>query len=245
MISFFRKIRQKFLSQNRITQYLAYALGEILLVVIGILIALQVNNWNESRKERNKEIQLLTNLQEEFKDNLQDLDSVSHEVEEVIYSLEKLFLAFSSSPSQSALDSVDRWISQALRSPNWKPSEYQLNSLTSSGNIAGLKNERLKILLYQWSRQQKEMLEVQVRTEVTGEEIISYIKEFGTLRNVDTSRPDFQFGPSNLPISNKALLSDPRFESMVDDKLFMYKINQRWLKTARGKLVDIIQESNP
>ncbi len=51
MIKFFRKIRQKLLSQNRITQYLAYAFGEIFLVVIGILIALQINNWNELRKQ--------------------------------------------------------------------------------------------------------------------------------------------------------------------------------------------------
>lgn len=50
MLVFFRKIRQKLLSQNRVTQYLAYAIGEIILVVIGILIALQVNNWNENRK---------------------------------------------------------------------------------------------------------------------------------------------------------------------------------------------------
>ncbi|WP_296705810.1 DUF6090 family protein [Algoriphagus sp.] len=62
MISFFRKIRQKLLKANSITRYLAYALGEILLVVIGILIALQVNNWNESRKEDAAQIKLLTNF---------------------------------------------------------------------------------------------------------------------------------------------------------------------------------------
>lgn len=52
MISFFRKIRQKLLTQNRVTRYLVYATGEIILVVFGILIALQVNNWNEGRKEQ-------------------------------------------------------------------------------------------------------------------------------------------------------------------------------------------------
>lgn len=52
MISFFRKIRHSLLQENRFTRYLAYALGEILLVVIGILIALSVNNWNEDRKDR-------------------------------------------------------------------------------------------------------------------------------------------------------------------------------------------------
>ena len=50
MIAFLRKVRRKLLSQNRITRYLAYAFGEIILVVIGILIALQINNWNEENK---------------------------------------------------------------------------------------------------------------------------------------------------------------------------------------------------
>ena len=55
MLKFFRKIRQKLLQENRITRYFAYAIGEIFLVVIGILIALQINTWNENRKYRNQE----------------------------------------------------------------------------------------------------------------------------------------------------------------------------------------------
>jgi hypothetical protein len=62
MIKFFRKIRQDLLSEGRVAKYLKYAVGEILLVVIGILIALQVNNWNEGRKERILERQYLERL---------------------------------------------------------------------------------------------------------------------------------------------------------------------------------------
>ena len=51
MISFFRKIRKKLADDNKPVKYLRYAIGEIVLVVVGILIALQVNNWNEVRKE--------------------------------------------------------------------------------------------------------------------------------------------------------------------------------------------------
>ena len=54
MISLLRKIRQKLLQENRVTRYLIYAFGEIFLVVIGILIALQVNNWNQERVEKRK-----------------------------------------------------------------------------------------------------------------------------------------------------------------------------------------------
>ena len=50
MIKFFRHIRQNLIMENKTSKYLKYAIGEIILVVIGILIALQVNNWNENRK---------------------------------------------------------------------------------------------------------------------------------------------------------------------------------------------------
>jgi hypothetical protein len=54
MITFFRKIRQQLAEENKIWKYLSYAIGEIFLVVIGILIALQINNWNETKKTESK-----------------------------------------------------------------------------------------------------------------------------------------------------------------------------------------------
>lgn len=66
MIKFFRKIRQKLLSENKFSKYFLYAIGEIVLVVIGILIALQINNWNQNRINTQKEIihfeNILSNL---------------------------------------------------------------------------------------------------------------------------------------------------------------------------------------
>ena len=56
MIKFFRKIRQKMLTENKFSKYLIYAIGEIILVVIGILIALSINTWNERRVNNIKTI---------------------------------------------------------------------------------------------------------------------------------------------------------------------------------------------
>jgi sensor domain CHASE-containing protein len=58
MIKFFRKIRQNMIKENKVSKYLLYAIGEIVLVVIGILIALQINNQNEFRKQKLVEINI-------------------------------------------------------------------------------------------------------------------------------------------------------------------------------------------
>ncbi|MBC3847906.1 hypothetical protein H8K90_16035 [Winogradskyella echinorum] len=62
MIKFFRHIRQQLISENKTGKYLKYAIGEIVLVVIGILIALSINNWNEQRKVRTNERELLSSI---------------------------------------------------------------------------------------------------------------------------------------------------------------------------------------
>ena len=78
MIKFFRKIRQNLLSEGKTGKYFKYAIGEIILVVIGILIALSINNWNESRKELDSELQLYSNL-------LSDLNSEYSSIEEQLF----------------------------------------------------------------------------------------------------------------------------------------------------------------
>lgn len=70
MIQFFRRIRQKLLVENSFSKYLLYAIGEIVQVAIGILIALQINNSNEFKKNREVEIKPLNELKENLNTNL-------------------------------------------------------------------------------------------------------------------------------------------------------------------------------
>lgn len=74
MIKFLRNIRFSLMEQNKTGKYLKYAIGEIVLVVIGILIALQVNNWNEQSKNQNQEIIYLAKLKEDVQIMKNDLD---------------------------------------------------------------------------------------------------------------------------------------------------------------------------
>lgn len=73
MIKFFRHIRQKLLSENKFSKYLIYAIGEIILVVIGILIALQINNWNENRLKQEQLISVYERTLTDIENDVQEL----------------------------------------------------------------------------------------------------------------------------------------------------------------------------
>lgn len=136
MLAFFRKIRKKLLSQNRVTQYLAYAIGEIILVVIGILIALQVNNWNENRKANKARIEFTHTLLAELKkDSLQlneELIDIDQRLKKVLGYFDRL-----SQPS-SNLDTLFKILRLEADPSFVRPSSLNSNTyltLSSTGEI--------------------------------------------------------------------------------------------------------------
>ena len=90
MIKFFRQIRWNLMSENKSGKYLKYALGEILLVMIGILLALQVNNWNENRKLKAVENTLLRSIADDIVRDTIDLNYNLKGYQEIIISTEIL-----------------------------------------------------------------------------------------------------------------------------------------------------------
>jgi len=96
MIKFFRKLRWSSLSRKRIPKYIAYATGEIVLVVIGILIALQINNWNEQTKKQELGIDYLRQLQQDltldaqlYEEQISNLSRQLEQVDSIVTILEK------------------------------------------------------------------------------------------------------------------------------------------------------------
>jgi hypothetical protein len=92
MINFFRKIRRKLADDNKPLKYMRYAIGEILLVVIGILIALSINNWNESRKDRIQEKEILSEISETIVRNNEILENHMLLIEDINRSNEVVIL---------------------------------------------------------------------------------------------------------------------------------------------------------
>ena len=71
MLHFFRKIRRDLLANSQFFKYLKYAIGEIILVVLGILIALQINNWNVEKENREEFDNVLVEIENELIKNIQ------------------------------------------------------------------------------------------------------------------------------------------------------------------------------
>ena len=99
MLRFFRQIRKTLMEQNKVRSYFLYAIGEIFLVVIGILIALQVNNWNENRIARQSEKELLTEVMEAIRsDSLVILNTIgiindTYQVYKTLYKIQSGILS--------------------------------------------------------------------------------------------------------------------------------------------------------
>ena len=143
MIKFFRHIRQSLIMENKTSKYFKYAIGEIILVVIGILIALQINNWNQQHQQKNEELKQLKALKLEFEKNAITFDSISkHHTEN-----EDATLRLINSTKIYTITEFDSLYLKTVYNYNFDPSKGIYNSLINSGNIELISNETLKYKL--------------------------------------------------------------------------------------------------
>lgn len=143
MIKFFRKIRQKLLSENKFSKYLIYAIGEIILVVIGILIALSINNWNEQNKTDRVENTFLKRLLVDLKKDKVYLESIHSRRESQIRAAKEI-VDFSIEPK---LDSIIYQLPNMLTISSWQETTSNQNTfleLISSGNLNIIRNDSIK-----------------------------------------------------------------------------------------------------
>ena len=236
MIKFFRHIRKTLISENNMGKYLKYAIGEILLVVIGILIALQINNWNENRKERSNELKILNTLNAEFTRNGNTLDSLLLELKVIEQSLSFVLQKIEPNPKINftavELDSI---LYNSFDNPVWKRSEYTLRNLESSGKLSALSNEDLRNKLYEWSLVATDIEDKDTDASVGFQNLLNYYKENGSLRNLDVFGDYIPEGRSSLAYDHKKFFSDISFENMIGD--YMVFTRQRIKRYQKAKVI--------
>jgi tetratricopeptide (TPR) repeat protein len=145
MIKFFRKLRQKLLAENKFSKYLLYAIGEIVLVVIGILIALQINTWNERKKTLAKEKVILVSLLEDFEDNTRNTEFILNNYTNAVVGLKRKLTYIGKNASD-----FDQEMKNDLISVGYAKSGLVsgvLNALLNSDQLGLIQNNELKKLL--------------------------------------------------------------------------------------------------
>ena len=163
MIKFFRKIRQQLLSQNRFSKYLLYAIGEILLVVIGILIALQVNNWNNYRNELHKEDYYLGEILDNLKSDTLNMNRILDFNKRKRASIDSAAKELGSIETPAnRLMAIGRRYNMLSQYYIFEPNSIGFNNMMSAENIELIQNDSIRGILsyyygfdYAGYRQQK------------------------------------------------------------------------------------------
>ena len=137
----FRNVRQKLASENKVAAYLRYAVGEILLVVIGILIALQVNNWNELRKLNNEQKELIKSLISDFKETREIIAAKEAENAKSIKRTSRFLSLSYTNNDKVSVDSLQYYLSGALRYPFFTPTLTSYEQAVATGKIGLIKDK--------------------------------------------------------------------------------------------------------
>ena len=143
MLRFFRHIRKTLMEQNKVRTYLIYALGEIVLVMIGILLALQVNNWNQNRIEQNRLQNYYERIIEEIETDIPVKQSFLIRNQTII-DLNKRTLSLLNSGHPDSLKQLEYTLGALSTAWSMKLSYPVLNEFKNSGYLSKVQNRELK-----------------------------------------------------------------------------------------------------
>ncbi|MDX1702548.1 MAG: hypothetical protein R3250_18100 [Melioribacteraceae bacterium] len=202
MLTFFRRIRKGLLGSGQTQKYILYALGEIALVVIGILIALQINNWNEERKERIKENKILNDLIENLEFNTDNLNKIIADFTADNGSSDLIISVIEN--KRKYHDSLDYHFARALNVSPLYPISYVAYETMKNSGFDIVHNDQLK----------KEIVNLFELTYTTMQ-----LRQNNTSDLWEFHRQHFMIAPNGWsfkPFDFEELIADREFQSLIN-----------------------------
>ena len=224
MIKFFRRIRRQLLSESKFSKYLLYAIGEIVLVVIGILIALSINNWNQKRRNVAEEIVILTNLKEDLKADIKGYNKTIDWLKSRQANVDSV-LHYLGNPSVFVSDAkLAYWLITSGYILDYTPVYPTYTEIIGSGKLSLIESEEIK------------------------RELANYKSNFDNDVRVFTSydKDDYELKNKNVTIDRDRLLKDEEILALL--KLNAYhtqvEINMKTIEyiPMAEALIEIIEE---
>lgn len=214
------------MEKNKLSAYLLYAIGEIILVVIGILIAVQINNWNEERIQTADEEKILLNLKTDLQADLVQLDTM------INYASQKVAAAknIKKRADQDSIGSLYNFsnVMMTLIFVNeFKPNQNTYEELVNSGNLSKLKNDQLKFKLMNLNRTYEIIngLQTHIRNDYETF-LVSFEKhiEWGSYYNLNKSNIPEKIVFDSARIEKKRKTMEMDAQQLLDDKIFLNNI---------------------
>jgi hypothetical protein len=222
MMTFFRKIRQKLLEENKLGNYIKYATGEIILIMFGILLALQISEWNTNRQRQKQEIQILQDIHKEFLDNKEQLKLVK-KYHMIPYKATKILLDLL--PYEIAKiekDSVVALLDSTYFNWTFNPNQSTINTLVNTSSFDLISNLELRSLLQNWADLYLDYTEEEIvaRNHVRNF-YIPYMSKYYEMRYVKTKRPlenyNWEF-LQNIEFHNTIGMRNVNLKNILEDQ---------------------------
>ncbi len=246
MIKFFRNIRKRLLSENRFSRYLIYAIGEIFLVVIGILIALQINNWNENNKNiatlQSSLDALQTNLKEDIENMHAHIEFNQTVLDDINY-IYKILLQheYREKPFSEIADSM---FNLGLEI-SFNISNTAFQTMESGGHFQLLKNQALSRSIYKYYNF-IELIEGQIKDNNQFVQLLlePFIFSEMEIRAFPPVQKE-QLKPDKRPLrmDNKEIIfKSIEFENLVISRMWRLESENRQFKEGINKAQQLIDE---
>ena len=217
MIPFFRKIRKQFADDNKPLKYMRYAIGEIVLVVVGILIALQINNWNEEFQNKSLEIKALENLKKDLVIQREIILSQQAIENSILTTLDSCSVIMSSTFQPVA---IDRFLNILMERQTFIANRVTFDNLGVIGNMVTINNSELRNNIVRYYQ------ELDYTTSViNNNNLYRTNSQFGTF--VVTNSLEFRLNEDGLLDSNYSLSSENRYtlKKQLDARRYSSKNN--------------------
>ena len=223
MIKFFRNIRRSLLSEGKTSKYLKYAVGEIVLVVIGILIALQINNWNEHRKELKKELVVVEELYKELQQNLKVTTKHLKHIEKV--NQEVLFLLNVSNDSLKLLTNkeLNQHIFKSSKITSFIPINQKLKRILGIENFGFRHSKTLLNELQDYNNSIEDLSSMNLSAvDIFRNKMVPFLSENMSIKNLMHEIYPNKISVSHNYVDLRLMIKSMAFENIYADFFASY-----------------------
>jgi len=246
MAKLFNKIRKQFIVENKIANYLKYAIGEIVLVVIGILIALQINNWNQKRLERIEEKNILAALHDEFLENKKMLDSTTEVYAGAMNANIALMDLMGKSAEELQKYNMDSLFYASLPSSQIVFSNNTVQNIVQTGKLDIIENPKIVQFINQWEAVTVMIKErEQILGDWTNNHLMPIITNYVAFKEIDHNGNFPWTGKTTLTPDYYTLFHLLKYENVQDNMLWYHNKNLKGLEIANDVIKKIIKATEP